>query len=291
LVTDENPAAPDVKIALTFDFDSYTNWIGALNATSPSMISRGEFGPIGVRRILTLLAEYRAPATFFVPGATAVTYPRVVAAIQAAGHEIGHHGWIHENPVKLNLDDERRILERGIKALEKVTQVRPPGYRSPSWDNSPNTVKLLLEYGFEYESSLMGNDFEPYWCRIGDRWSTDEPYQFGEPTPLVEMPVAWHLDDWPWFEFIPGQAQGLRAPSTVLEIWKGEFDYLYHQVRRGVMIITMHPQCIGRGHRLLALKEFLDYIVQHSGAGFTTCISYVRKWRVGKTPGLPIDIG
>jgi peptidoglycan/xylan/chitin deacetylase (PgdA/CDA1 family) len=191
----------------------------------------------------------------------------------------------------LNLEDERRILERGINALEQVVQIRPHGYRSPSWDNSPNTVQLLLEYGFEYESSLMGNDFEPYWCRVGDRWSIDEPYHFGEPTSLVEMPVAWHLDDWPWLEFIPGQAQGLRAPSTVLEIWKGEFDYLYQHLRYGVMIITMHPQCIGRGHRLLALNDFLDYVVQHNGVGFTTCLSYARNWRAGKTPDLPIDAG
>jgi peptidoglycan-N-acetylglucosamine deacetylase len=286
-----DPPVPDVQVALTFDFDAYTNWIGAFNPTSPSMVSRGEFGPVGVRRILALLAGYHLPATFFIPGATAVTYPRVVAAIQAAGHEIGHHGWVHENPARLSLADERRVLERGIHALEQVTQARPFGYRSPSWDNSPGTVKLLLEYGFEYESSLMGSDFEPYWCRDGDRWSTDEPYQFGEPTSLVEMPVSWHMDDWPWYEFIPGQAQGLHAPSTMMEVWKGEFDYLYHRVRRGVLVITLHPQCTGRGHRLLAFEEFLDYILQHPGAGFTTCLDYARRWRAGKTPGLPVDAG
>ncbi len=285
------PKDPDIKIALTFDFDTYTNWIGSVGASSPSMISRGEFGPIGARRILALLAEYKASATFFIPGATAISYPRVVAAIRDAGHEIGHHGWVHENPVNLDRDTERQILERGIEALEKVTRIRPVGYRSPSWDNSPNTVKLLLDHGFEYESSLMGNDFEPYWCRVEDQWSKSEPYQFGAPTSLVEMPVAWHLDDWPWFEYIPGQAQGLRSPSTVLEIWKGEFEYLYYQVGRGILIITMHPQCIGRGHRLLMLKEFLTYLVSHSGVRFSTCIDYVRDWRVGKTPSLPIDVG
>ena len=255
------------------------------------MVSRGEFCPIGVHRILALLAEYSAAATFFIPGATAITYPQIVLAIRDAGHEIGHHGWIHENPVNLTFDDERRILERGIEALEKTVQIRPVGYRSPSWDNSPDTVSLLLEYGFEYESSLMGSDFEPYWCRVGDKWSKHETYEFGSPTTLVEMPVAWHLDDWPWFEFIPGHGQGLRPPSSVLEVWKSEFDYLYHQLGRGVMILTMHPQCIGRGHRLLMLKEFLDYLVSHAGVGFTTCIDYVRQWRVGKIPALPPDVG
>ena len=282
---------PNIKIALTFDFDSYTNWIGSVGASSPSMISRGEFGPIGLRRILALLAEYKASATFFIPGATAITYPRAVAAIREKGHEIGHHGWIHENPVDLSLEQERSILERGIDALEKVAQVRPVGYRSPSWDNSHNTVGLLLEYGFEYESSLMGNDFEPYWCRIGDNWSTNEPIEFGTPTTLVEVPVAWHLDDWPWFEIIPGHAQGLRTSSMVLETWKSEFDYLYNQIGQGVLTVTMHPQCIGRGYRLMMLKEFLDYLLVHSGVYFTTCIDYVRDWRVGKSPGHPDDVG
>jgi peptidoglycan-N-acetylglucosamine deacetylase len=281
----------DVNIALTFDFDSYTNWVGSLGASSPSMVSRGEFGPIGVRRILALLAEYPAKATFFVPGGTAVAYPRVVEAILDAGHEIGHHGWIHENPVSLSLDEERRILERGLEALQHTVQIRPVGYRSPSWDNSPNTVNLLLEYGFEYESSLMGNDFEPYWCRTGDRWSRTEALTFGAPTDLVEMPVAWHLDDWPWFEFIPGQAQGLRSPEMVLEVWKGEFDYLYHRVGQGVMTITMHPQCIGRGHRLAMLKSFLDHAVSHPDVHFTTCQDYTRQWRRGKMPSLPADCG
>jgi peptidoglycan/xylan/chitin deacetylase (PgdA/CDA1 family) len=284
-------AQPDVKIALTFDFDTYTNWVSSEGSNSPSMISRGEFGPIGARRILALLSEYKVRTTFFIPGGSALTYPRVVAAIRDEGHEIGHHGWIHENPVNLNRDDELRILERGIEALEKVTGTRPVGYRSPAWDNSSNTVKLLLEHGFEYESSLMGSDYEPYWCRVGDKWSKSEPYEFGEPTTLVEMPVAWHLDDWPQFEYKPGRDGRLRPPSMVLEIWKGEFDYLYYQVRRGVLVVTMHPQAIGRGHRMLMLKEFIEYMLSHSGVGFSTCIDYVRDWRVGKKPELPKDAG
>ncbi len=282
---------PDVKIALTFDFDTYTNWVGSAGSNSLSTISRGEFGPIGARRILALLSEYEAQATFFVPGGTAVTYPRVVAAIREAGHEIGHHGWIHENPANLNRDEELRILERGMEALEKVTGARPVGYRSPSWDNSPNTVKLLLENGFEYDSSLMGSDYEPYWCRIGDRWSKTEPYEFGEPTTLVEMPVAWHMDDWPQFEYTPGRDGRIRPPSMLLEIWKGEFDYLYNEVQHGVLIFTMHPQAIGRGHRMLMLREFIEHMSLHPGVTFTTCIDYVREWRVGKKPELPKDVG
>jgi gamma-glutamyltranspeptidase/peptidoglycan/xylan/chitin deacetylase (PgdA/CDA1 family) len=284
----------DVSIALTFDFDAYSTWIGTFGATSPSMLSRGEFGPVGVRRLLDLLARYQAPGTFFTPGHTALAFPGTVQAIQHGGHEIGHHGWVHENPAALAPAEERRVLERGLEALERIADVRPVGYRSPAWDNSPHTVELLLEHGFEYESSMMGNDFEPYWCRVGDEWSTTEEYRFGTPVPLVELPVAWHLDDWPQFEYVvtPQMSmQGVRSPAGLLDIWKGEFDYLYERIGHGVLTLTMHPQVIGRGHRLLFLETFLDYVAGRPGVRFTTCTDYVRRWREGRQPSLPADAG
>ena len=125
--------------------------------------------PSAVERILRLLEREGIPATFFVTGHTAETYPDHVRAIVAAGHEIGHHGYLHENPLALETTEhEREVLQRGLEALDRAAGVRPVGYRSPAWDNSPHTIELLLEYGFRYESSLMGNDFRPYWCRVGD---------------------------------------------------------------------------------------------------------------------------
>jgi peptidoglycan/xylan/chitin deacetylase (PgdA/CDA1 family) len=157
------------------------------------MISRGEFGPQGVRRIL-LLGQYRIRGTFFVPGHTALAFPRTVVDIAAAGHEIGHHGWIHENPANTTPDQERWIMDKGFEALNKVAGVRPVGYRSPAWDNSPHTVPLLLEYGFAYESSLMGSEYEPYWCRVGD-------------------------------EFVAGGVlPGVKSPRELLQTWIDEFD-------------------------------------------------------------------
>ena len=188
-------------------------------------------------------------ATFFTPGHTALAYPGAVAAVQAAGHEIAHHGWIHERPARLALDEERRALERGLTVLERQLGVRPRGYRAPGWDLSPHTVELLLEHGFEYDSSLMGNDYEPYWCRVGDVASPTEPFRFGTLAPLVELPVSWHLDDFPHFEFvnIPGTLtlSGGRDPASVLPMWVGEFDYLYEHARRGVLVLNLAPG----GHR------------------------------------------
>ena len=138
--------AKPVRVALTFDYDAMSNWIGSSGAKSPGMISRGEFGPIGLHRILALLESRGIKSTFFVPGHTARAYPATVQAIEAAGHEIGHHGWVHENPVGLSHHQEKHVMEQGLLALKEVAGVRPVGYRSPGWDNSPNTVPLLVEF-------------------------------------------------------------------------------------------------------------------------------------------------
>jgi peptidoglycan/xylan/chitin deacetylase (PgdA/CDA1 family) len=162
-------------------------------------------------------------------------------------------------------------MERGLESFETVLGIRPTGYRSPAWDNSPNTIDLLLEYGFRYESSLMGDDFRPYWCRTGDVMQANGPYQFGRPVDLVELPVSWILDDFPHFEYFRsarGRNDGLSAPSKVLEIWSGEFEFMYRDVPGGVFTLTMHPQVIGRGHRLLMLEELIRNIKAYDGVVF-----------------------
>jgi peptidoglycan/xylan/chitin deacetylase (PgdA/CDA1 family) len=269
-------AASPATVCLTFDFDAISIWIGPYAARSPSMISRGEFGAVGCERILRLLDRESIPATFFVTGHTAETYPHLARAIVAAGHEIGHHGYLHENPLALETPErERAVLLRGLDALDRVTGVRPVGYRSPAWDNSPWTIELLLEQGFRYESSLMGNDFTPYWCRTGDVIPEDGPYQFGRPVDLVEMPVSWILDDWPHFEYVSISSlginrPGLSAPSKVEEIWRDEFTFMRRDVPGGVFTLTMHPQVIGRGHRLLMLERLIGWMKEHPGTRFST---------------------
>lgn len=260
-------------VCLSFDFDAISIWIGPYRATSPSKISRGEFGVVGVQRILQLLDRAGIPGTFFVTGHTADTYPGSVRAIAGAGHEIGHHGYLHENPVTLARDEERAVLERGFAALDRAAGVRPTGYRSPAWDNSPNTIGLLQEFGFRYESSLMGQDFTPYWARAGDAVGPDGAYHFGPPSDIVELPVSWILDDWPHFEYNATEQRvspGLSAPSKVEEIWRGEFDFMLREVPRGVITLTMHPQVIGRGHRMLMLERLVDYFKGHDSVRFAT---------------------
>lgn len=270
-------------ICLTFDFDAISLWLGPFKATSPSMISRGEFGVIGAKRILDLLSRHGIKSTWFVPGHTADTFPDAVKEVFMQGHEIGHHGYCHENPVALEPTKEREIIEKGIASLQRLTGERPNGYRSPSWDLSPLTISLLLEHGFIYDSSLMGNDFHPYWCRQGDKFDLETPYHFGQEVNIVEMPVTWGLDDFPAFEYVslPNKLYpGLRNPEDVFPIWMGDFDYMCREVPGGVFILTMHPQVIGRGHRMLFLEKLLEHMTSQ-GVTFMRMIDFVQRWKGG----------
>jgi peptidoglycan/xylan/chitin deacetylase (PgdA/CDA1 family) len=254
-------------VCLCFDFDAESLWV-AVKPTRPTLLSRGEYGArVGVPRILSLLDKYHIRATFFVPADTARRHTELVKEIHARGHEIGHHGDMHESPVNLELDEERKVLDIGLETLEKVTGERPRGYRSPAWELSPNSIRLFQEYGFLYDSSMMGDDFQLYVLEAN-----------GKETDVVEIPVSWELDDAPHFlfNFSPRYLVGLSSPSKVYEIWAAEFDGAY--TNEGVFTLTMHPQVIGRYHRLQMLERLIRYMAGRPDVWFATCTEVATDW-------------
>jgi len=257
-------------VCLTFDFDAMSGFI-ARGMTSPSPISRGEFGAeVATPRLLRLLAKYRVPTSWYVPGHTLETYRDQSWRVFDAGHEIGHHGWAHLSPAVMTREEEEHALVRANEQIRKLTGQGARGYRSPSWDLSAHSVELLIKHGFRYDSSMMGNDYTPYRVRQGDIITPDAPARFGAATSLVEMPVSWTLDDYPHFEFLrmPSSVlQGLMNATSVLENWVNDFLYMKNHCEWGVITYTFHPFVIGRGHRMIALEKLIRALTDN-GATF-----------------------
>lgn len=259
---------PNSMVALTFDFDALSVWFG-YPSTTPAMLARGEYGArVGVPRLLALLRAYGLPATFFIPGHTVESFPEEVAAILADGHEVAHHSYAHVDPSEQSPAEERRDMERALEALRRIG-VQPAGYRSPSADLSGQTLELLEEYGFRYDSSLMADDYRPYRPRIGDRVSRHEPLIRGREARFWELPMSFELDDWVHFQFnFSPYRNGTAAPSKVLEIWAGELDWMHANVAGGLLTVAMHPQVIGRGHRVAMLEQFIGRCRLHADVRF-----------------------
>jgi peptidoglycan/xylan/chitin deacetylase (PgdA/CDA1 family) len=266
-----------VTVCLTFDFDAISLWVGGFRARSLSAISRGEFGRVGAERLLAMLRDWNVLSTWFVPGHSAETFPGIIEQVLADGHEVANHGYMHLRP--RNSEDEATLLDHANDILKRITGARPLGYRAPRATLSDNMVGLLRGRGFLYDSSLMGHDFSPYYMRIGDVARRDGPYTFGKQVDVVEVPFSWGLDDFPVFEHRAGVNQGLASPDAVYQIWAGDFDYLYDRLGEGFYTLTLHPQVIGRGHRLLMLDRLVCHIRDHDGVKFSTVSDAVAQWK------------
>jgi peptidoglycan/xylan/chitin deacetylase (PgdA/CDA1 family) len=258
-------------VCLTFDFDTQSGFI-ARGMTTPTPLSRGEFGAMASGRILHFLKERAVKTTWFIPGFTIESWPKECDAVVAAGHEVAHHSWAHIPPANQTREEEEADLIRANDAIKQLTGQAARGYRSPSWDLSEHTIDLLLKHGFVYDSSLMGSDYWPYRARRGDVAELGQPFRFGEETSLIELPISWSLDDYPHFEFVRTQQtvlQGLMPARAVMQNWLDEFLYMKKTVDWGILTYTMHPYVIGRGYRMLAL-EWLFENLRAEGAVFMT---------------------
>jgi peptidoglycan/xylan/chitin deacetylase (PgdA/CDA1 family) len=262
-------------VCLTFDFDALAIWLSTFKQVTPTPLSRGEYGAtVGLPRIVAMLERAGVKATFFTPAHTARTFPDAVHSLVEAGHEVGVHGLIHETPVGLSLEDERFALQQSIKILEEITGTRPVGYRSPAWDLSENTISLLEEFGLIYDSSLMAGDFHPFRARTGDRMAEDK-FTFGVDSSVIEFPVAWELDDYPYFQFVTKPInQGLRLTDDVFALWKAEFDAAHEE--GGVFTLTCHPEIIGRAPRVKMLEKLIEHMKAQQGVQFLTMAEATR---------------
>lgn len=268
---------PRLTVALTFDHDAISD--NVRRGDPPVKLSHGEFGPrVGVPRILDLLERQAIPATFFAPGHSLVTWPDTARAIVDGGHELACHGWYHEDLATLSDGEQADVLVRSVDIVRQLTGAPPNGFRAPYWSLGERTLELVEAAGFAYDSSLMDDDHRLHRVRHGDRHSVEDGSTWGAEGTLVEVPIYWALDDWPQFEPAPGR-DGMKPPSAVLEIWVAELRYAHAHSPGGLLTLTMHPECVGRGHRMAMLEEFVAEAKGLDGVVFDRLDRYVAAWQ------------
>lgn len=249
------PNGARVAVLLSFDVDNDTILLARSDNPSIGAMSQGEYGArVGLQRVVDLVDRHNIPASFFIPAVSLILQPDMVDVIQQSGrHEFGVHGWIHELNTELDADTERELVGRATDYLENVTGRRPVGYRAPSWNFSPNTLRILRGFEFLYDSSLMADD-RPY-----------ELLQNGEATGIVELPVEWILDDAP---LLNPRGTSYTSPRDLLQVYIDEFDQAYEE---GTMfLLTTHPHIIGHRSRILILEELISHIQSVGNVWFAT---------------------
>lgn len=276
--------AKEILCAYGVDVDAVSGWIGSYGGeNSLNDISRGVFaGEVGLPRLGKLFAKYDIKSTFFCPGHTADSFPDEVRAIAEAGHELGVHGYTHENPMAMTREQEAEVLDRSIDVITRISGKRPTGYVAPWWEFSASTHDLLLSRGFRYDHSLMHHDFQPYYARNGDSWTKIDyaqkpetwmkPFVRGTETDLIEIPANWYLDDLPPMLFIKAAANshGYVSPRNLEQDWRDQFDWVYREHDYAVFTMTIHPDVSGRPQVLMMHERLIEYMKGHAGVRFCT---------------------
>lgn len=274
------------KIICAFgtDIDSVAGWIGSYGGgDSPSDIQRGVFASeVGNIRLLNLFKKYKLKTTFFIPGHSIETFPDQVKRIADEGHEIGAHGYLHENPIAMTPTQEEDVLAHCVDLIERLCGQKPRGYVAPWWEMSNSTAALLLKYGFKYDHSQGYRDFQPFYARVGDSWTTIDysktakewmkPMIHGKEIDLVEVGANWYVDDLPPMMFMKKAANshGFVNPRDIEEMWRDQFDWVYDHMDYAVFAFTIHPDVSGRPQVLAMLERLIKYINKKAGTEWMT---------------------
>ncbi|MER5173871.1 MULTISPECIES: polysaccharide deacetylase family protein [Thioclava] len=276
--------AKEILVGFGIDVDAVAGWLGSYGGEdSPDDISRGLFaGEVGAPRLLDMFDKFGIKTTWFIPGHSAETFPEQMKDVAARGHEIGIHGYSHENPIAMTPEQEEAVLDKCIGLITEISGKRPTGYVAPWWEFSNVTNELLLKKGIKYDHSLMHNDFTPYRVRVGDSWTKIDyagkpedwmkPLVRGEETDLIEIPANWYLDDLPPMMFIKKSpnSHGFVNPRDIEEMWRDQFDWVYANMDYAVFPITIHPDVSGRPQVLMMLERLFNHIKSHEGVKFVT---------------------
>ena len=224
----------------------------------------------GVWRLLREFEKRGLPLTVFGVATALQRSPEVTAAFLELGHDIACHGlkWIHYQ----NVDEatERAHMAEAMAIMVKLIGERPLGWYTGR--DSPNTRRLVADFGgFEYDSDYYGDDL-PFWMKVG---KTDG-------TTAHQLIVPYTLDCNDMRFALP---QGYSHADPFFEYMKDTFDALYAEGdpfgldRPKMMSIGMHCRLLGRPGRITALQRFLDHIQSHDKVWVAHRLDIARHWK------------
>ena len=243
-----------IAVMMAFDLDAETMWTTHGDGSTAHMtnLSRGAYGPKqGVPRILDMLDSHQVKATFFIPGVVAEHYPEVVKEIARRGHDIGFHGYLHEESTKTTYEQEDATMRHSEKIIYDLTGQKIAGHRAPGGVIHDYSLRLFLEHGYIYSSNWRDSD-GPFLHQID-----------GKTVPLVELPKDSIFDDtaYDFYTDAAPERYGLKSPDEMFEIWKDEFDSLAVEGR--MINFVLHPQFVGRASRVQMLSRLIGYMKSH----------------------------
>ncbi len=218
-------------------------------------ISAGRYGPtVAVPRILETYRRLELTQTFFMPGWVMEHYPETVEAILKGGHEIGHHSWMHEDPMDHSDEKEAELFGRAMDVHIKMTGSAPLGYRAPVYSITPAILNRLIEQHFLYDSSMMADDL-PYEV-VTSKGS------------IIELPPHWGNDDWPPFAHMEelDYVMPVRSPSDGVKAFIEEYEAMYEA--GGFWMPVLHPFLTGRLTRWREMERHLERVVEQGDVWF-----------------------
>ena len=269
MITNPVPWPNGAKVAccLTFDMDA-DSLIHLDHPTDgfkrTSAISMLQYGPhVAIPRILETYKQLGIRQTFFIPAWCMQQYPKVIEQILEGGHEIGQHGYLHENPVPQSREEQAGWMDKAFAVIKNMTGQAPRGYRAPLYNFSNHTADLLAERGFTYDASLMGDDV-PYIIQS----------QTGS---LVEIPSHWGLDDWPQFvqSMDLNYMMPIRSPTNGWQIFVEEFEAAYRH--KGLWVPVIHPFATGRLSRWEVVAQFIEQLLNRGDVWFAPMQDIARR--------------
>ena len=244
--------------AITFDMDTDS----ALHLSHTDAHKRVpalswlRYDEVAVPRIVKMFNQYGIKGTFFVPAWCIERYPNTVQTIVDSGHELAHHGYLHESPNDQTREGELYWLQRSLQVIEGFCGKRPAGSRAPYYNYSNHSTSLLAQEGFLYDSSLMA-DSQPYVLRAEE----------GE---VIELPTDWAMDDWPHFAHAPdfSYLMPISSPDKAMEVYMAELEAAYEF--GGLWVTVWHPFVTGRLARLARVAKMIEHMQNRGGVWFAT---------------------